>query len=1029
MGGTVLRPWLVAMALLLAAGVIRGGMSYEHPTFNKPSAAGGAGYALLFHDNVIVKNDFKDFPSTELTFEAWLSTSDMCHRGAIMSYAKHSTSTNEHQRTQDFNHFVIFDPSNVLACHDFEYIDYNPDLEHKSCHSRYGDDGIGLDGMSPTTATFLSRTGDWHHIAVTWSAAERGLMQIYQDGLLVAKAVTDKTDPLVPDGSFMLGGEQDCYGGCTDPRQGYYGFMDDVRIWKTVRNQTQIINDMRKKYEDMEDRTGLVAYWNFDDVETLDANGFTKDVSLNGNDLDLLTPPANEDMPILGNDIDGKPQELIAGALKFKNSYARATIENMPTKSISVEFWAKTVLADSDPKDSVSNERYAEFVSFATQSKGDGNINNNNGLADTVFMDDAIRIERYLTEFNNSEYLKYTKISTLGAISVHINANRQGNGRHANNWVDFATEWTDNEWHHVAVTWDYDTGNVQLFFDGYSYTPFWRSAEGEVTDRDPNMGGVSRSIAKKVERLPTGSLVLGQNQECFGGCFSPGTAYDGYLANLRVWNKVLDIDQIKRNMFVNDPVDTSGLALSYTFKRDRIQGDNDRDLEVLEMTNNKKNKLILGSIGPSYEYSYAPLTDRNFIPLEGPSPGYSGYAMKVHDEQVLIKQDFFDFPQDAITVEFWMWSIDTCWQGVPFSYAHGDYEKLDNAFLIFNYNNWGVSIMELEGNIDDHNAGFGATDGKWHHIAVTWESKTGEVSLYDNGRQAWKVKRAQGKKIPPGGTLILGREQDCLGGCFDSRYGAAGDVQPWIELEYGAQDFFGVMDQIRIWKVKRTPDEIHKGMLADQDNGSGKKNDFINPKDSNLVAYWKFDEGTGYIVHDETPRKNHLYIMEEPDWMVMRWMMRCSNGILEGVEKCDDGNQENGDGCSKACMVEDGFVCTPTSPSKCTRNGPHTGKSGAGWTMLFVAIVAVGIIIVAAVAYRKREYFYDHFPQLEQMVHTSTDKLGKMMGRRQGYDGVLSLDPESEMDHPGFVNAQVPATYQPPGRPIPYTPMPDAGNN
>lgn len=60
--------------------------------------------------------------------------------------------------------------------------------------------------------------------------------------------------------------------------------------------------------------------------------------------------------------------------------------------------------------------------------------------------------------------------------------------------------------------------------------------------------------------------------------------------------------------------------------------------------------------------------------------------------QVLILPNFHDFPSDAITVEFWMNSIDTCRPGVPFSYAHGEYEKQDNSFLIFNYNSFGVSV-------------------------------------------------------------------------------------------------------------------------------------------------------------------------------------------------------------------------------------------------------------------------------------------------------------------------------------------------
>jgi hypothetical protein len=56
-----------------------------------------------------------------------------------------------------------------------------------------------------------------------------------------------------------------------------------------------------------------------------------------------------------------------------------------------------------------------------------------------------------------------------------------------------------------------------------------------------------------------------------------------------------------------------------------------------------------------------------------------------------------------------------------------------------------------------------------------------------NGRPLWKVTRAQGLKIAPGGTLIVGREQDCVGGCFDSAEGAAGRVSRPQHQEYGVQ--------------------------------------------------------------------------------------------------------------------------------------------------------------------------------------------------------------------------------------------------
>ena len=48
------------------------------------------------------------------------------------------------------------------------------------------------------------------------------------------------------------------------------------------------------------------------------------------------------------------------------------------------------------------------------------------------------------------------------------------------------------------------------------------------------------SVANFEDRLPNvaGSLVLGQNQECYGACFSPSQSLDGSMAVLRVWSRV-----------------------------------------------------------------------------------------------------------------------------------------------------------------------------------------------------------------------------------------------------------------------------------------------------------------------------------------------------------------------------------------------------------------------------------------------------------------------------------------------------------
>ena len=41
---------------------------------------------------------------------------------------------------------------------------------------------------------------------------------------------SNKVTPLQAGGALMLGGEQDCYGGCTDAGQAFYGLMDEVGL-------------------------------------------------------------------------------------------------------------------------------------------------------------------------------------------------------------------------------------------------------------------------------------------------------------------------------------------------------------------------------------------------------------------------------------------------------------------------------------------------------------------------------------------------------------------------------------------------------------------------------------------------------------------------------------------------------------------------------------------------------------------------------------------------------------------------------
>eukprot|EP01025_Chloroclados_australasicus_P038518 TRINITY_DN3971_c0_g1_i12.p1 TRINITY_DN3971_c0_g1~~TRINITY_DN3971_c0_g1_i12.p1 ORF type:complete len:674 (+),score=86.20 TRINITY_DN3971_c0_g1_i12:241-2022(+) len=579
-----------------------------------------------------------------------------------------------------------------------------------------------------------------------------------------------------------------------------------------------------------------------------------------------------------------------------------------------------------------------------------------------------------MSEFKNTQYLSdpsNKRKSTRGSVSIHINANRDGNGNKFDNWIDYRVKWVDAEWHHLAATWKKETGETQFYFDGKKQVPFWVSNAGVVDDKDPSNEGVDPRIGSNTTRSNIGSLVLGQNQECYSGCFSPSKAYDGEMAVLRIWNKVLDTTAIKSNMYVETPYNAEGLVSLYTFKTYPPQSNTQHDYVYDDISGQH---LLLGAEGPQWEYSSAPLTNNQGQPLDGltSSASIEGYALRLNDRQVLMHSNFHSFPEKQITVEFWMWSTDNCRRGAPFSYAAGDYRQSDNAFLLFNYNSWGVSVMEDEGERGvDHDSGIAATDGRWHYVAVTWQSSTGKVALYQDGKLVWIVQRGKGKRIPSGGTLVIGREQDCIGGCFDSQSGAAGPIQTASSAEHGDQDFYGIIDEMRIWKIDLDADQIYSNFLQDLGiTPDNERVDYAGHKD--MVAYWKFDAGSGFQVQDASGHGHNLYILQKPEWIPVRWMQTkraevgvCGNGVVEAGEQCDDGKKGGGDGCDDNCRTEPGYYCNNLSPSIClpkdtivfkasaqeqqnSGSRPHKANRNnvVAIVLVVLVVVAVGVVLV-----------------------------------------------------------------------------------
>ncbi|XP_042198236.1 neuronal pentraxin 1 like isoform X3 [Callorhinchus milii] len=141
----------------------------------------------------------------------------------------------------------------------------------------------------------------------------------------------------------------------------------------------------------------------------------------------------------------------------------------------------------------------------------------------------------------------------------------------------------------------------------------------------------------------------------------------------------------------------------------------------------------------------------------------------------------------AMTVCLWLKSNASPGVGTPFSYA---IPGQPNELVLIE---WGNNPMEILINDKVAKLPFVINDGKWHHICVTWSTRDGVWEAYQDGLQRGNGENlAPWHPIKPGGVLILGQEQDSLGGGFDA-----------------TQAFVGEMSHFHMWDRVLTPGEIY----------------------------------------------------------------------------------------------------------------------------------------------------------------------------------------------------------------------------
>nr|XP_023677499.1 pentraxin-4 [Paramormyrops kingsleyae] len=135
------------------------------------------------------------------------------------------------------------------------------------------------------------------------------------------------------------------------------------------------------------------------------------------------------------------------------------------------------------------------------------------------------------------------------------------------------------------------------------------------------------------------------------------------------------------------------------------------------------------------------------------------------------------FPSGIHELSMCTWlRLSTPYMGTLLSYAT---EDNDNKLILYGRNSSQLNSMDFV--IGDPSyrqlPTAGLLGGDWHHLCVIWSAAEGRFWQYVDRRLTSAGSRFQkGYEIPPGGSLVMGQEQDSVGGDFDAAEAFVGRV-------------------------------------------------------------------------------------------------------------------------------------------------------------------------------------------------------------------------------------------------------------
>ena len=342
--------------------------------------------------------------------------------------------------------------------------------------------------------------GQWHHLATTYyydANAGVGYKAIYIDGVQDGETKTAHSSPLGTGetryGFIGAGSEADVFNG---GKHDYFkGQIDEVRIWNLARSESQISEE--KNYRLIGNESSLVAYYRLDEGSGTtifdQTNNSYNGISFSGNSEAAnwvgSDAPVGDNPGVRRSSFTLEKQEVAnpRSVLKFdgENDYVDCGSSPSLTDSIAVEAWVQ-------------------------HDAGGGNghiVNCGGGWSDRGYS---------LYWYN-------------GKIRVEL---QSANSK----TVCDNTVPGDDEWHHIAFTWDKVSGKITTYINA--------KAQANTKEFTDSLG------------TPNQNLNIGRNQK-------KGVYFSGQIAEIRLWNVARSPEEIKENIYASLNGTEEGLVRYY----------------------------------------------------------------------------------------------------------------------------------------------------------------------------------------------------------------------------------------------------------------------------------------------------------------------------------------------------------------------------------------------------------------------------------------------------------------------------------